>query len=140
MMFLAQLPVRQENHGNKFNNVILLSIEMLELEAETTHKKYLNNLRRLVIKKKLLQETVPLQIVHQFKINLMIFQLIRVYLIMKVSKIYVVKNRLWCALFMVGQLDLGIMRQRLNSFTYRTLKTINFCLQNLQAILKLLAK
>ena len=140
MIFPAWLPARQENHGNKFSNVTHLSIVTLVLEAETILKRYLSNSQRLVIKKRLWLETVPLQIVHRFKINLMNFQLIRAYLIMKASKTFVVKNRWWFAPFMVGQLDLGIMRQRLSSFTCRTLRTINSCLQNLQVILKLLAK
>ena len=140
MIFLVWLPARQENHGNRFRIVIHLLIVMLVLEAETIHRRFLSNSQRLVTKKRLQQEIVPLQIVHQFKIKPMISQLIRAYLIMKVQKMFVGKIRSWYALYMVDQLGLGILRQRLNSYTCRTLRTINSCLQNLQAILRQLEK
>ena len=140
MIFLAWLPARQENHGNKFRIVILFLIVILVLEAETILKWFLSNSLKLVTKKRLQQETVPLQIVHQFKIKPMNSQLIRAYLIMKVPKMFVGKIKSWYALFMVGQLELGILRQRLSSFICRTQRIINFCLQNLQATLKLLAR
>lgn len=140
MIFLALLPARQENHGNNFSHVILLSIVMLVLEVEKILRRCLSNSQRLAIRKRLQQETVPLQIDHLFKIKPMNSQQIRAYLIMKVLKIFVGKSRLWCVPFMEDQLEQGALKRRLSSFTYRTPRTINSCLQNLQAILRLLAK
>lgn len=139
-MFLVWLPARQENQEKVFSIVCRCSIVMLVLEAETILRRCLSNSQRLVIKKRPHQETVPLQIVHRFKIKWMNSQQIRAYLIMKVSKMFVDKSRSWCAHFMVGQLAAGTLRQQLSSFTCRILRTINSCPQNLLVILRLLAR
>ena len=133
-MFLGWLPVRQENHGIQISSVYLLSIVTLVLEAETILKRYPSNSQKPATKKRQRQERVPLQIAHRFKIKPIISQPIRAYLITKVSKMFEDRNRSWCVPSMGGQLALGILRQQLSSFTYRILKTINSCLQNLQAI------